>query len=555
MFEHTNAKKKGAASVCNSTHQDTLDPLLRYVYSHVTRRHLPTKSNSLSYTGAETSCDDSGNVGRYISVLTCCSLGQCAHSEFRGASLPLTIFFPTLLALAPHTTKISWLLTLSSYSPSPSPSVMGACQQCIIARVSRRLGSGIRCICSHQQTRCSLTGSARGGICSACQQLGRRCRPRVPVSQRSKTPRTADTNFTPINSNSVPSVSAPSSTKSHLSPKTGAPLPESPSMPYTASPHTFEVLVTLDRPIRKISLAIDFGTQNTAAVFKFHYRDELDPQPGQEDLLSTFETVVWPDGEREVRTELAYQYPATEDASSEALPGPFRQLWGSYVDRSISARVIPPERRMRWLKLAILDSSERTRPDRDTLLKQIWELPPFVRRSRVRSPKSPMQGCDITPYDLVSDFLGHVWRWSLTQMADRRPDLPWSGLDLMTADQGFDPTRYFDFDVTIACPALSTPEFVQLIVSAAKECGMPEPLPVSEPVCASQLLFQKQFERVGKWGAPPPLQTTSLVADTGAGTSDMQIQSVLGVRPLRVKEEVRGRGKSVMSCHRVVRKN
>jgi hypothetical protein len=132
-------------------------------------------------------------------------------------------------------------------------------------------------------------------------------------------------------------------------------------------------------------------------------------------------------------------------------------------------------------------------------------------------------------------------------MADRHPDLPWSGLDLTMAEQGFDPTLYVDFDVTIACPALSTPEFVQLIVSAAKEAGIPEPYPASEPVCASQFLFQKYFERIDNSGAPPPLHVASLVADTGAGTSDMQIQSVLGTRPLRVREEVLGRGKPVTS--------
>ena len=137
-------------------------------------------------------------------------------------------------------------------------------------------------------------------------------------------------------------------------------------------------------------------------------------------------------------------------------------------------------------------------------------------------------------------------------MADKRSDLPWSGLDLMMADQGFDPTVYVDFDVTIACPALSTPEFVQLIVSAAKEGGIPEPYPTSEPVCASQFLLQKHYERTDISGTPPPLHTASLVADTGAGTSDMQIQSVLGTRPLRVREEVRGRGMPVTSHESIV---
>ena len=128
-------------------------------------------------------------------------------------------------------------------------------------------------------------------------------------------------------------------------------------------------------------------------------------------------------------------------------------------------------------------------------------------------------------------------------MADKRPDLPWSGIDLTTADENFDPTMYIDFDVTIACPALSTPEFVQLMVSAAKEAGIPEPYPTSEPVCASQLLFQKYFDRASHAAAPPPLTGASLVADTGAGTSDMQVQSILGTRPLRVREEVQGKGK------------
>ena len=309
------------------------------------------------------------------------------------------------------------------------------------------------------------------------------------------------------------------------------------------SPRTFAATMTPLRPIKKISLAIDFGTQNTAAVFRFQYGGEADPEPGQEGLLSTFETVVWPDGEREVRTELAYEYPMTRDERSGTVRQQFQQLWGNYVARSITAQVIPPERCMRWLKLSILDSSERTRPDRNTLLKQIRDLPAFVRNSRIRKTKSPMPGPDITPYHLVSDFLGHVWRWSLIKMADRRSDLPWSGLDLMTAEQDFDATSYVDFDVTIACPALSTPEFVQLIVSAAKEAGIPEPYMASEPVCASQFLFQKYYERADNTGAPPPLHAASLVADTGAGTSDMQIQSVVGTRPLRVREEVRGRGK------------
>ena len=126
-------------------------------------------------------------------------------------------------------------------------------------------------------------------------------------------------------------------------------------------------------------------------------------------------------------------------------------------------------------------------------------------------------------------------------MLDVRPSLGWPQWNAETAYIDFDPTtRDVDFEVTIAVPACSSTDFVQLVVDAAEMANIPNVYPVLEPACAVQYLLQKDVESLGSTNL---LDGCVLILDIGGGTADLQTLSITDTIPMRMKEVVQGDGK------------
>ena len=91
-------------------------------------------------------------------------------------------------------------------------------------------------------------------------------------------------------------------------------------------------------------------------------------------------------------------------------------------------------------------------------------------------------------------------------------------------------------EVALPLPVASTPEQIQLVLTAARWAGIPNPYPVAEPAAALAHHFQMAFET----SSYIPKATCTLILDIGAGSADLQGWSLLGTNPLRVREEYGG---------------
>ena len=282
--------------------------------------------------------------------------------------------------------------------------------------------------------------------------------------------------------------------------------------------------------IEKMSIAVDFGTENSAVAYKLHWEGEdMRPQPGKDRILNSIGHVVFPNCNK-VKTQIGWH--------SET----FQMLYGHEVDNAIRRGKLLRGSHIRGIKLTLLDPSGKTRTEQARLEKQLKALPREVRLLRDQSG-SRRRMRQLTPKDLVSEFIGYLVRHCLHQIATTTgcEGLHWPRWDPQTAYRDLDPAIIAKIVLYIAVPSLAMPEFVDLIVTAAQRAGFSDAIVAPEPACAQQLLLQKDFETKG--GRKGHLYSgASIILDVGGGTADVQTLSIVRCNPTEIREEVLGDG-------------
>jgi hypothetical protein len=282
--------------------------------------------------------------------------------------------------------------------------------------------------------------------------------------------------------------------------------------------------------IEKISIALDFGTENSAVVYRLHWKgQDMRPQPGKEELLTSIETVAFLNSPK-VKTQIGWH--------SET----FQMLYGHEVDGAIKRGKLLHGSHIRGIKLTLLDPSGETQAERARLERQLEEIRRKIcfLQGQSRSRRRMRQ---LSPKDLVSEFIGYLVRHCLHQIATTRgrDGLPWPRWDPRTAYRDLSPEITAKVVLYIAVPSLATPEFVDLVVTAAQTAGFSDATVAPEPACAQQLLLQKAFEtEKGREGHP--YSGASIILDVGGGTADLQTLSIVKYNPTEIREEVRGEG-------------
>jgi molecular chaperone DnaK (HSP70) len=282
--------------------------------------------------------------------------------------------------------------------------------------------------------------------------------------------------------------------------------------------------------IEKMSIAVDFGTENSAVAYKLHWKGQnMRPQPGKDHILPSIEKVVFSNCPK-VKTQIGWH--------SET----FQMLHGHEVDDAIRRGKLLRGSHVRGIKLTLLDPSGKTQAERVRLENQLKALPREVRLLQDQSG-SRRRMRQLTPKDLVSEFIGYLVRHCLHQIATTtgREGLHWPRWDPQTAYRGLDPAIIAKVVLYIAVPSLATPEFVDLIVTAAQRAGFPGAIVAPEPACAQQLLLQRDFETSGGREGHP-YSGASIILDVGGGTADVQTLSIVRYNPTEIKEEVLGDG-------------
>jgi hypothetical protein len=282
--------------------------------------------------------------------------------------------------------------------------------------------------------------------------------------------------------------------------------------------------------IEKMSIALDFGTEYSAVVYKLHWKGQnMRPQPGKDQILHSTEKVVFLNSPK-VKTQIGWH--------SET----FQMLYGHEVDDAIRRGKLLHGSHIRGIKLTLLDPSGETQAERARLERQLKALRGKLCLLQDQSgPRRRMR--QLSPEDLVSEFIGYLVRHCLHQIATTtgREGLDWPRWDPQTAYRDLDPAIIAKIVLYIAVPSLATPEFVGLVVTAAQTAGFSDAIVAPEPACAQQLLLQRDFETSGGREGHP-YSGASIILDVGGGTADVQTLSIVRYNPTEIREEVRGGG-------------
>jgi hypothetical protein len=104
-----------------------------------------------------------------------------------------------------------------------------------------------------------------------------------------------------------------------------------------------------------MSIALDFGTEYSAVVYKLHWKGEnMRPQPGKDHILHSTEKVVFLNSPK-VKTQIGWH--------SETL----QMLYGHEVDGAIRRGKLLRGSHVRGIKLTLLDPSGETQAERARL--------------------------------------------------------------------------------------------------------------------------------------------------------------------------------------------
>jgi molecular chaperone DnaK (HSP70) len=254
----------------------------------------------------------------------------------------------------------------------------------------------------------------------------------------------------------------------------------------------------------KAYIGIDLGSANSAVVYSM----ETTTSTGKvhvckDSILPRLRVVAFADLDMQAATLVSYGKSCGDDAEG-------RFLFGSEATDALDQGTIVPGQIIKWLKIALFDSSPEGLVMKQKIDKQISRLPVEARSVTVAGGTSREINC----HDLLSMYLGYLWRSTLQHMKGKENCLmPWPDLPHQDKYRDVD-TADVEFEIAIAVPALATPQQCDMVSEAARMAGLPTPFLFSEPSVAAYYLLQRDFE----YGNPPTSEVV-LVVDIGAGTA------------------------------------
>jgi hypothetical protein len=305
--------------------------------------------------------------------------------------------------------------------------------------------------------------------------------------------------------------------------------------------------------ITKVSIGIDIGSSKSAVVYSVETTaSERKVHICKDSILSRLRVVTFADFDTQAATLISYGKVSQDDTEE-------RFLFGNEVVDALDRKTIVPSQVIRWLKIALFDTSQSGLEHRCRIEVQIGQLPEEARYTVTAIGRRRLIDC----IDLLSLYLGYLWRSTLRHISKKEKcQLSWPDLPNQHQYRGVEALDV-EFDIAIAIPALAQPAECDLVLKAARMAGLVAPSLFSEPSLAAYYLLQRDFED----GNPPTSQVV-LVVDIGAGTAvwhttsnawsaclsfllqDLQIYDIPTIDPLRMNDDVEGEGEQHGVCHR-----
>ncbi len=254
----------------------------------------------------------------------------------------------------------------------------------------------------------------------------------------------------------------------------------------------------------KAFFGVDLGSANSVAVYSI----ETTMSTGKvhvckDSILQRLRVVTFANFDTQAATLISFGRASQDDAKE-------RFLFGSEVTDALNQETIAPDQVMRWLKIALFDSSPSGLLMKRRIEQQISHLPEEARN--VTAADGTIK--EIKCHDLFAFYLGYLWRSTLRNMKTQENcSMPWPDLPHQDQYRGVD-TAGVEFEIAIAVPALATPQQCDMVSDATRMAGLAAPFLFSEPSVAATYLLQYDFER----GFPPSSEVV-LVVDIGAGTA------------------------------------
>lgn len=253
----------------------------------------------------------------------------------------------------------------------------------------------------------------------------------------------------------------------------------------------------------KVFVGIDLGSANSAVVYSLETTSTTRLHVFKDPILQRQRAITFANLETQASTLIAYGKASNDDTEE-------RFLFGSEVTDALNHETIAPEQIIRWLKIALFDTSPSGQDIKSHIEQQISRLPEKARFVAEADGTHRQLNCQ----DLFAFYLGYLWRSMLRHMKKTENcSVSWPDLPSQDKYQGID-TGVVEFEIAIAVPALATPQQCDRVSEAAKMAGLATPFLFSEPSVAAYYLLQREFEE-----GDEPTSRVVLVVDIGAGTA------------------------------------
>lgn len=228
-------------------------------------------------------------------------------------------------------------------------------------------------------------------------------------------------------------------------------------------------------------------------------------------VMRGFEPVTWPGGAGECPTQIAF---VTDEE------GNLQALWGSEVDKALSAGRITEKEILRWLKATVFDSGNGAAEGfhHQRLAHRIAQL---------RNSSSDLDVQRATPFSIWTLYLNLSFNFVLRKIKEKvGSDLPWpapgSLKEAYTVDFQAGDNQAVKVEVALPVPAELGAKLCQRALAAAKKAGLPNCYLVAEPASVAAFVAQEDFET----HPSAPDTRPTLFVDNGSGTIDLTLTSL-----------------------------
>ncbi|KEF57012.1 uncharacterized protein A1O9_07202 [Exophiala aquamarina CBS 119918] len=260
----------------------------------------------------------------------------------------------------------------------------------------------------------------------------------------------------------------------------------------------------INQPSIELSIAYDFGTSSTKAAFRITKRGIFRANQHSLEHIGEIETVDFR-GQPFVRTQIAWEN--SEDTNGTQP----QQLWGHEVTLALKAGRISNDDVFSRLKPIVFQENH---PDLIKVQTKISRLDDSIRqRPRRNAHPGEPQFVEIDQLQLLSDNMGHVHRYVLSQIAA--------------------PPNRHNNQVSILLPVAATPAQQQTMLDLAKTAGISDLSTIGEPTAA--------LVRHVRIGRDDYTGRVLALLDIGAGSVDLQIWKIVSTQPLRIQEVIKSR--------------